>query len=146
MEKRTKTLITILVVTALLVAGFYGYKYFIEEKPAPPKMRLTLMAPVARSKGHAAKAAPAATGPSAAQPAAAEKHAIIVIEKGREVQYKSPEDFTARTEMSILEANMFASKKLDDAKKALQPSVPKAPAIAAPPVQAPALPSNPFGR
>jgi type IV pilus assembly protein PilP len=43
---------------------------------------------------------------------------VKVTEKGREVQYGSPEDFIARTMLSPSEAGSFAERHLADAKRA----------------------------
>jgi hypothetical protein len=79
-------------------------------------------APVAKgTKPSASPAAPSAPGqqkPGAAQ-AAPKKKVLTVMEKGREVQYGSPEDFLERTTLTPPEIAGFSHKKMDEAKKDL---------------------------
>lgn len=118
METRTKKLVTLLVIVAVLTAGFYIYKYFLAEKPAPPKIVAKMGAPVAR------KAGPAQVAPGASVPATAVAGkrviTIRVVEKGKEIQYSSPEEFVTKTSLSPVEADDFSKKRLDQAKKGLE--------------------------
>jgi Tfp pilus assembly protein PilP len=109
-ENRTKKLVILLGILAVIAVGFYCYKYFLVEKPAPPKIVVKMGAQVAK------KANPAPVTPAAAAP---EKRAttINVMEKGKEIKYSSPEEFVAKTTLTPLEAEDFSKKKLEEAKK-----------------------------
>jgi type IV pilus assembly protein PilP len=126
-ETRTKKLVTLLVIVAVAAGGFYAYKYFIAEKPAPPQIVAKMGAPVATKPGPAqvapAVSAPATAAPPAvAPPAAPGKPAIAikVMEKGKEIQYSSPEEFVAKTSLPPIDVENFSKKSLDHAKKRLE--------------------------
>jgi Tfp pilus assembly protein PilP len=122
-EKRTKKLVIILVVLIASAGALYFYQHYKVEKPAPPKLGVRVGAPLPRgmkpSAGPAAPSAPVQQKPEAAQAAAPEKHVLKVMEKGREVQYGSPEDFLERTTLTPPEIAGFSHKKLDEARKDL---------------------------
>jgi len=131
-ENRTKKLVALLGILAVIAAGYYIYEFFLAEKPAPPNIAAKVGAPVAKkvapSKA-APTAKPAATTPVAAKPAVTTPAAIVpgkrattikVMEKGREMQYSSPEEFATKTTLSPREAEDFSNKKLGEAKKRLE--------------------------
>lgn len=133
MENRTKKLVTLLGVLVVIAAGYYIYEFFLAEKPAPPQNVAKVGAPVASKAGPAqatpAAAVPAATTPSVAVPAATTPAAAVpgkpdtiirVMEKGRQMQYSSPEEFVTKTTLSPSEADDFSKKKLGEAKKGLE--------------------------
>ncbi len=115
MENRTKKLVILLVILAVIAAGFYGYKYFIAKKPAPPKVVVKMGSPLPKKAGPSqmpsATAAPTAAAPE--KPATT----ISVVEKGKEIKYSSPEEFVAKTTLTPLEAEDFGKKKLEESKK-----------------------------
>jgi Tfp pilus assembly protein PilP len=128
-EKRTKKLAVILVILLVSAGAYYGYQHVAAKKPAPPRLGVKVGAPLPRgTKPQATPAAPLAVpapsragqpGPMAAQAAAPERQVIKVMEKGREVQYGSPEDFLSKTTLSPAEIAGFSHKKLDEARKGL---------------------------
>ena len=83
--------------------------------PPVPAVPGKATAPVTVAK---APAAPGKTTPApAAPPAAAYVPVIKVIEKGKQVQYATPEDFVAKTSLSPDDVRSFSRKGLDDARK-----------------------------
>ena len=110
---RTKFLAFVFAGLAVVAVFFYGGKYISKEPQKTPKRSIVMAPP----KPRPATPAPA---PAAASPAAPAPYVpvIKVTEKGREVQYGSPEDFIARTSLSPSEAGAFAERHLADAKKA----------------------------
>lgn len=123
MEKRTKILIILLVVLGIAAAGSFFYRYYRARKAPPPKITITMGAPI--KKGAKAKSRPVGgAGPNEAASGAPERQGnevvIKTVEAGKEVQYKTPEDFAAHTKLSQSEAQAYVQLKLDEAHKSLE--------------------------
>jgi Tfp pilus assembly protein PilP len=121
-EKRTKNLTIILVILIAVAGGFYAFRHIKAKKTTPPRLGVTIGAPLPKGTRPASMpAAPSAPGQQKAvtAQAAPEKQVFKVMEKGREVQYGSPEDFLSRTSLTLPEIIGFSQKRLDEARKSL---------------------------
>ncbi len=145
MDKRTKILLIVLAALILTGGGILGYMYMTAEKPAPvpmpvaarPRVKKPAVVPpagvvpvkpaapgeataptvVAKATAPAAAAKPASPGKAPAPAAPAYVPVIKVIEKGRQVQYNTPEDFLMKTTLSPEDIRAFTKKGLDEARK-----------------------------
>ncbi len=118
MDKRTRILLIVLAAVILVGGGIYGYMYMTASRPVPAPVTARPSPARGRAPAKAAPGKPAPAKSAARPPAPAPYVPVIkVIEKGRQVEYDSPEKFLAKTTMAPAAIRAFAKRALDEAKK-----------------------------